>query len=196
MIIDTALIICLIATHLVAALTPLIIRDQIWYARKSGTMDRLMKRQQRLIDENSGEFLHPGLIVTEIEPKLVTQEEHEKILAKKFSTQLKDYEEHVRTVNPRMDRYVLRLLIEQQNGNIKVTDHSEYTITFSSGDDIWVANKYYAYGRLYRSKNAPGLVMGSDFSVSRYTFLRVLELEEQLSDPAQYFTNPQMKVID
>lgn len=196
MIFDTATIICLIATHVMAAFAPLVIRDQIWYARKSGTMDRLIQRQQRLIDEKSGEFLQPGLVVTEIEPQLVTQEEHEKILAKKFAVQLKDYEEHKRTVNDRMDRYVLRLLIEQQNGNVKVTNHSEYTISFSSGDDIWVANKYYAYGRLYRSKNVPGLVMGSDFSVSRYTFLRVLELEEQLTDPAKFFTNKQMKVID
>ncbi|EBS4516773.1 hypothetical protein DQT32_05095 [Salmonella enterica subsp. enterica serovar Braenderup] len=197
MIFDTATIICLIATHVMVGVAPLVIRDQLWYAKKSGSLKRLQEKQARIMaGGSSNSTLKPGIVAIEIEPKFVTEYEHTEYLKKKYRTQLKEYNEYHRgdKISERMDRYILRLLLKYEAGEITVSKVSEYTIKFSNGDEIWIANKYYSYGNLHRSTSNPSMVVGNSYSVSPYTFLQIIDLEERLANPTYRYGEEQVKV--
>lgn len=123
----------------------------------------------------------------------MNEDEYIKYLKKKYPKAVKDYNEYIknRELFPRMERHIIRLLISLSNKEITavVTKH---TINFSTGDRIWIANKYYSYGNLYESKTHPHCAI-EKAGLCINTFLRIVDLEETLSDPLK--NNKNIKVI-
>lgn len=184
MIIDAGIIIGLIATGVVIATIPMVILSQIRMAKNGIKLQELAKQQALLADirKPTNEV---GLVTEDIEITFMTEDEHLTHLKVAYPNAWKDYESrHIsRAINSRGDRYISRLLLAYERGEVKAEIKTEHTLDFANGDSIWISNKYYGYGHLYRSVHAPHCIFDSDFTVTPYTFMRIVDLEERLSDP-------------
>lgn len=73
---------------------------------------------------------------------------------------------------------IMSLIVQYYSKEI-TAQLSSHVITFSNGSEIWVANKYYSYGTLYRHEH----IYNSDEYVTDDVFLEVLHLENTLKSP-------------
>ncbi len=108
---------------------------------------------------------------------IMTEEGHMKLLSKQYRDDLKQYRRyfHKSNISNLTDRYIHRLILETESGNITAKCDG-YTLDFSNGDQIWIANKYYAYGQFHASKQHPELEFNR-VVLSDYTFLKLVHLE-------------------
>lgn len=73
---------------------------------------------------------------------------------------------------------MMKLIVKYYSGEI-TAQASEYVIKFSDDSEIWIGNKYYAYGTLYRHKH----IYDSCERVSDEVFVEILYLENTLKSP-------------
>lgn len=84
------------------------------------------------------------------------------------------------------DRHINLLLLNASKGYISyhVGDH---TMDFGDGEEIWIANKYFAYGHIHRSRAKPHLKFSyHDYRLSPYTFLRLVDFEYEHTNPLEW----------
>lgn len=78
------------------------------------------------------------------------------------------------------DRYVNMLILKFKNNEIKAT-LGVHTLDFQDGTELWISNKYYSFGNVFRS-NRPYLKFdASQGRYSPYTFMCIVDLEFELS---------------
>lgn len=83
------------------------------------------------------------------------------------------------------DRYVNMLILKLRNGEVSI-DCRTHTMNFSDGTEIWIANKWYSYGNVYKCKR-PGIAFEyGDGRLSPYTFMSIVDLELEHSNFAQW----------
>ena len=85
----------------------------------------------------------------------------------------------------KQDRFVNMLILRYRNGEltIKMSDH---VMHFSDGTDIWVANKYYSYGNIWRSPQNGMNFETSTGRLSLYTFMSIVDLEQELTNFSEW----------
>jgi hypothetical protein len=191
MIITTVGIIGLVASHAIIGVLGWLFNTQISSIRSTKALKKIEAAQieltrLRLPDQN----LIPGELSTEEIPTVVmTSDQHFEYLKKQYPTAWKEYKDrHTdRPIIDRADRYILRLILAYENDQVQA-ELDNHTINFSNGDRIWIENKYYGYGRMYESKHNPGLCFDTTRTISPYTFLRIVDLEEHMAEPVLHLT--------
>lgn len=141
---------------------------------------------------------HTGLIVETNEADIIhmNTDQHLKLLKSKYPEAANDYKNYHSKcrLKSNSDRHILRLICAVEAGDltVKITN---YHISFSNGDQIWIANKYYSYGNLCYSRDNEQCVFScSSERVSLYTFLRIVHFEETYFDPVLKFKEQTIKV--
>lgn len=81
---------------------------------------------------------------------------------------------HIYEFSKGADERMKELLDRLAEGELQVLRIDEYTIDLSDGNSIWIGNKYYGYGTLYR------FPLRSPHRVSLKQANRVIKLEEAL----------------
>lgn len=157
------------------------------------------KKQQKYISNQLTPTESTGLITEEVDNSIVmSTDEHLKYLISLYPQAAKDYKRYHKNsyLKSNADRYILRLINEVENGNLEISLTSHH-MRFSNGDDIWIANKYYAYGNLTSSKdNQHCCFETSSARISLYTFMRLIHLEETYFDPVLRFENKLIRVSE
>lgn len=94
-----------------------------------------------------------------------------------------DYKD--KSILTEQDRFVNILMLKQRNGELEATIRT-HTLNFSDGTELWIANKYYSYGNIWRCKR-PGMAFAnSSGRLSPYTFMSIVDLEMELSNYASW----------
>ncbi|AQW88698.1 putative membrane protein [Erwinia phage pEa_SNUABM_50] len=189
MIIDASLVIGLIATHIIAAVAPMVIREQYRMAKNGLQLKKLAAQQAALAElRKPSNPLQAGLVTEDIESVVMTEDEHFDHLKRLYPNAWKEYSErNSKPIFSRGDRYIMRLILAYERGDLTATV-DEYNINFSNGDKVWIANKYHGYGRLYKSDHNPHCVFDNNFIVSPYTFMRIVDIEEKIAEPILHLT--------
>lgn len=128
---------------------------------------------------------------------VMTDEQYLKHLCKLYPEAYKTYKSDMaeKRIVERSDRYVMRMILAAEAGDMDVK-LSGLTMDFSNGDQVWIGNKYYSYGNLYRSEDNPHCVFSiSNGTLSLYTFMRLVHLEETFFDPVLRMKNSTIKVV-
>lgn len=194
MIITTVGIIGIVSSHAVIGVLGWLLNTQISNARSSKSIAKIAKAQAELARLRSPEnSLVSGELITETIPEVVmSTEEHFAYLKKTYPEAAGEYQEKHsrRKILERADRYIMRLILAYNEGNITAkVSAGGHTLDFSNGDKLWIANKYYGYGRLYSSEHNPHVCYDNDHhTISLYTFLSVVDLEERISEPVLHLT--------
>lgn len=84
------------------------------------------------------------------------------------------------------DRHINLLILNAERGLItyKVGAH---TVDFDNSEEVWVANRYYSFGNLYRSKKRPNLVYdGCSQRLSPYTFLKLVDFMKERENHSEW----------
>lgn len=120
---------------------------------------------------------------------IMTTEEHLKILKKKHKEAYSVYsrgEGRIR-IHQRASKRVMQNLIAVEEGRMSA-NITEYCIVFGNGDQVWIANPYFAYGHLYRSPQSPDLVFDSNsgFCLDPYVWLRVVDYQYTVSETDEW----------
>jgi len=197
MIISTIGIIGIASSHIIVGVLGWMLNTQISHSRSSKSLKKIEEAQRELARLRSPEgSVVPGELVTETIPEVVmTSEQHFEHLKRQYPIAWKEYQEKHkdRKILDRADRYILRLILAYDAGELEAKI-GHCTLDFANGDELWISNKYYAYGRLYRSEHNKQICFDSDhYTISPYTFLRVVDLEERLAEPVLHLT-PKIKV--
>jgi len=197
MIISTIGIIGIASSHIIVGVLGWMLNTQISHSRSSKSLKKIEEAQRELARLRSPEgSVVPGELVTETIPEVVmTSEQHFEHLKRQYPIAWKEYQEKHkdRKILDRADRYILRLILAYEAGDLDAKI-GHCTLDFANGDELWISNKYYAYGRLYRSVHNRHICFDSDhYTISPYTFLRVVDLEERLAEPVLHLT-PKIKV--
>ncbi len=192
MIISTLGMIGIAASHVIVGVLGWVLNTQISHLRSTKALKKIEESQRELARLRSSECgLVPGEFVTEVIPEIVmTAEEHFEHLKRQYPEAWKEYKEtHApRKIVDRADRYILRLILAYENGDLEAKI-GHCTLDFTNGDRLWISNKYYAYGRLYESKHNKHVCYDTEQgTISPYTFLRVVDLEEKISEPVLHLT--------
>lgn len=74
------------------------------------------------------------------------------------------------------DRFVNMLILKYRNGEVDM-ECRQHTMNFTDGTEIWIANKWYSYGNVYRCKRSGITFDYSDGRLSPYTFMSIVDLE-------------------
>lgn len=136
-----------------------------------------------------------GLVTEDIPPTVMSTEQYTKYLKKTYSEAWENYNCSYSMDKPiaaRTDTHILRLILETEEGKLTATKDS-HTIDFSNGDSVWIANKYYGYGQMYGSVKYPHLRTNTQFRLSPYTFLRLVNFEETYFD-SMYGVKPRVEI--
>ena len=146
-----------------------------------------IQKMERLQRQNEALIHTPGLMFTHhIPTNVLTGEQHLEYLCKTYPRAYNDYQKHHKSkeIISRADRHIMRLILAVNSGKLKA-EIGSHTLDFENGDELWIANKYYgSYASLYRSKhNARCKYDGGSETISLYTFMCVVELEERLAEP-------------
>lgn len=197
MIISTIGIIGIASSHIIVGVLGWMLNTQISHSRSSKSLKKIEEAQRELARLRSPEgSVVPGELVTETIPEVImTSEQHFEHLKRQYPIAWKEYQEKhkSRKILDRADRYILRLILAYDAGELEAKI-GHCTLDFANGDELWISNKYYAYGRLYRSEHNKQICFDSDhYTISPYTFLRVVDLEERLAEPVLHLT-PKIKV--
>lgn len=192
MIITTVGIIGIVTSHIIMGVICWSLGNKFLYSNSSKALKKIELAQRELTQlRSSGKQLISGELTTETIPEIVmTSEQHFEYLKQTYPEAYNEYKEkHTRRkILDRADRYILRLILAYESGDLKASI-GHCTLNFSNGDEIWIANKYYAYGRLYRSIHNNHVCFDNDyFTISPYTFLRIVDLEERLSEPVLHLS--------
>lgn len=84
------------------------------------------------------------------------------------------------------DLYINMLLLKAQSGEIEVTV-GPHTMDFGDGTELWIGNKYYSYGNIYRSKNRSNMIFTyGEGRYSPYTFLSIVDYEMRATEFAKW----------
>lgn len=196
--IDIWLALGLVASHVFAGAAPVIIyktlKDKPNNIKLPVSDIPLMANE--CVNTSNGVFDVQGNIERS-KVTVMSDDQYLKHLCKLYPEAYKTYKEklsHKRIIG-RADRYVMRMIIATENGDLDV-ELSTATMNFSNGDEVWIANKYYSYGNLYRSKDNPHCVFEiSDATLSLYTFMRLVHLEETISDPVLRLKHSTIRVV-
>jgi hypothetical protein len=141
--------------------------------------------------EFTNNTLVPGELSTEIIPEVVmTTEEHLKYLCNLYPDATKEYKRYhtEHKILDRADRYILRLILAYDSGDL-TAEIGTHTLNFANGDKIWISNKYYGYGNLHSSEHNPHVCFDTTHNtVSLYTFLRIVDLEERIAEPVLHLS--------
>lgn len=192
MIISTVGVIGIAASHVIVGVLGWLLNTQISSARSSKAIKKIAAAQAELARLRSVDHgLVPGELVTENIPEVVmTSDQHFDYLKRQYPIAWKEYQEKHknREILDRADRYILRLILAYEAGDLEAKI-GHCTLDFANGDELWISNKYYAYGRLYRSVHNRHICFDSDhYTISPYTFLRIVDLEERLAEPVLHLT--------
>lgn len=194
MIISTVGMIGIAASHIIVGVLCWAFSTKISNSRSTIALKKIEVAQRELARLRSPEStnLVPGELVTETIPDIVmTAEEHFAYLKNQYPAAWKEYKQRhtARKILDRADRHIQRLILAYEAGEI-TAELGQHTLDFSNGDELWIANKYFAYGYMYRSEHNKHICYEYDhYTVSPYTFLRVVDLEERIVDQSSYLTS-------
>lgn len=108
--------------------------------------------------------------------KEYSQQTRQQMLRNYYSSEL-NYKRRAGSIGEHND-IMMKLIIKYYDGEL-TAKASEYVIKFSDDSEIWIGNKYYAYGSLYRHKH----IYDSSERVSDEVFVEILHLENTLKSP-------------
>lgn len=74
------------------------------------------------------------------------------------------------------DRFVNMLILKYRNGEVGM-DCETHTMKFSDGTELWIANKWYSYGNVYKCHRQGITFDCSEGRLSPYTFMCIVDLE-------------------
>ncbi|ECV9084126.1 hypothetical protein SEPL_223 [Salmonella phage SE_PL] len=116
-----------------------------------------------------------------------TEEQYLNRLKYIHSTAWQEYSQHAdRAIHIDGDRHVNLLILNASKGYISY-NVGHHTLNFGSGEEIWIANKYFAYGHIHRSSSKPHLRFSyTDHRLSPYTFLRLVDFEYEHTNPLEW----------
>lgn len=198
--IDIWLALGLVASHAFAGTAPVLIYKALKAKpikiKLPGSEIPLMPNEQVRTFVGNSDF---DVQCTEEQNKVtvMNDDQYLKHLCKLYPEAYKTYKSDMaeKRIVERSDRYVMRMILAAEAGDMEVK-LSGLTMDFSNGDQVWIGNKYYSYGNLYRSEDNPHCVFSiSNGTLSLYTFMRLVHLEETFFDPILRMKNSTIKVV-
>ena len=165
----------------------------IYHYTKDKTSNALPKQEPVYQITDTGKV---GIETMDDEESVLSKKDYISYLKKLYPEAVNEYKRYhgKKRIHQRGDRHILRLILAVESGELSLTKN-EYTLEFSNGDSVWIANKYFGYGYFYRSTYGELEFDRFEYCVSLYTFLRLVNLEETYFDPIVRYKN-QIKVIE